>query len=614
MSIDLPDHLPDPEKSFVARVIDASIANRLFVIFGALLLLAAGTMSALRMPLDALPDLSDTQVIIRTEWPGQAPQIVEDQTTYPLSSRMLGLPHVKVARGFSMFGDSFVYVIFEDGTDLYWARSRVLEALSQVRSSLPTGVDPQLGPDATGVGWVFQYALLDPTGRHDLADLRALQDWFVRFELSGIPGVAEVASVGGFVREYQVLVDPLKLRAFDVSLSQIANAVRAANAQTGGRTIELGETEYMVRSFGYVGKTADLEGAVLKSVHGTPVTIADVARVVEGPALRRGIAEMNGLGEVVGGIVVMRPGANAVQVIDAIKARLETVKQGLPAGVEIRTVYDRSELIRGSVRYLAIKLLEESLAVAAITLLFLSHVRSAFVALITLPLGVLAAFVVMQTQGLTASILSLGGIAIAIGAMVDASIVMVENAHRKLSAPDARTRSRETIVLSAAKEVGPGLFFALLVITVSFLPVFALTGQSYKLFAPLAYTKTYAMAAASVLSVTLVPVLMLWFVRGRIRPEHGNPLNRFFIRLYRPSLETALKRPKTTLAFALILMVSTALPVLKSGSEFMPALNEGSLLYMPMTLPGLTPAKAREILQVTNRMIRSVPEVDQVFG
>ena len=447
---------------------------------------------------------------------------------------------VKVARGFSMFGDSFVYVIFEDGTDLYWARSRVLEALSQVRSSLPTGVDPQLGPDATGVGWVFQYALLDPTGRHDLADLRALQDWFVRFELSGIPGVAEVASVGGFVREYQVLVDPLKLRAFDVSLSQIANAVRAANAQTGGRTIELGETEYMVRSFGYVGKTADLEGAVLKSVHGTPVTIADVARVVEGPALRRGIAEMNGLGEVVGGIVVMRPGANAVQVIDAIKARLETVKQGLPAGVEIRTVYDRSELIRGSVRYLAIKLLEESLAVAAITLLFLSHVRSAFVALITLPLGVLAAFVVMQTQGLTASILSLGGIAIAIGAMVDASIVMVENAHRKLSAPDARTRSRETIVLSAAKEVGPGLFFALLVITVSFLPVFALTGQSYKLFAPLAYTKTYAMAAASVLSVTLVPVLMLWFVRGRIRPEHGNPLNRFFIRLYRPSLETCL--------------------------------------------------------------------------
>lgn len=606
------ENLHDPQHSLAARIIDWSVGNRFFVILGALVLFAAGIVSVSRIPLDAIPDLSDTQVIIRTEWPGQAPQVIEDQVTYPLATQMLGLPKVKVARGFSMFGDSFLYVIFEDGTDLYWARSRVLEALSQVRGKLPQGADPQLGPDATGVGWVFQYALFDRTGTHDLADLRSLQDWFVRFELLTVPGVAEIAPVGGFVREYQVFVDPVKLRAYDLSLDMVSEAVRAANGETGGRTLEMGEAEYVVRSFGYVGKVADIENAVLKSVKGTPVTVADVARVTQGPAIRRGLAELNGVGEVVGGIVVMRPGANALGVIDAVKARLETVKQGLPEGVEIRTVYDRSALIKGSVRYLAHKLIEESLAVAFVAFLFLLHARSALVAIVTLPLGILGAFVVMQAQGLSASIMSLGGIAIAIGAMVDASIVMVENAHRKLSLEDGQ--ARPAAILSAAKEVGPGLFFALLIITVSFLPVFALTGQSYKLFAPLAFTKTYAMAAASLLSVTLVPVLMLWFVRGKIRREEDNPVNRFFFWFYRPVLNAALSRPKWTLVLAGVLMLSTAIPVMRMGSEFMPDLNEGSLLYMPMTVPGLTSAKAREILQTTNRMIMAVPEVEQVFG
>lgn len=630
MSIESLPHGHDPRQSFAAKIIDWSVSNRSFVILGALALLVAGTLSALRLPLDAIPDLSDTQVIIRTEWPGQAPQIVEDQVTYPLSARMLGLPRVKVTRGFSMFGDSFVYVIFEDGTDLYWARSRVLEALSQVRTSLPQGADPQLGPDATGVGWVFQYALFDPTGKHDLGELRSLQDWFVRLELASVPGVAEIASVGGFIREYQVLVDPLKLRAYDVSLEEVANAVRAASGETGGRTLEMGETEYVVRSFGYVEKTDDLEKTALKEKNGVPVTVGDVARVVVGPSIRRGLAERDGKGEVVGGIVVMRPGADAVEVIDDLKARLETVRQGLPDGVRIEAVYDRSDLIRSAVKFLAVKLVEESLAVALVTFLFLLHARSAFVAVITLPLGILGALVVMQAQGLTANIMSLGGIAIAIGAMVDASIVMVENAHRKLSSSsggeeegfqeDSKkensqvSKARAILILSAAKEVGPGLFFALLIITISFLPVFALTGQSYKMFAPLAFTKTYAMAAASLLSVTLVPVLMLWFVRGKIRREEENPVNRLLVRLYRPVLDRALAYPRMTLALAVILVLSTAVPILRTGSEFMPDLDEGSLLYMPMTVPGLSPAKAREILQVTNRMILETPEVAHVFG
>ena len=614
--MDNTNHIHDPSKSFAAKIIDWSVKNRFFVMLGALVLLAAGMVSITKIPLDAIPDLSDTQVIIRTEFPGQAPQVIEDQVTFPLSTQMLGLPKTKVVRGFSMFGTSFVYIVFEDNVDMYWARSRVLESLSQVRSELPEGADPQLGPDATGVGWVFQYALFDRTGQHDLSELRSLQDWFVRFELATIDGVAEVASVGGFVKEYQVLVDPNKLRAFDVSLQMVIEAVRSANQETGGRTLEMAETEYLIRSFGYVNKPEDLQQTVLKTVDGTPITVGDVARVVEGPAIRRGITELNGVGEAVGGIVVMRPGANALDVIHNVKERLESVKQGLPSGVEVKVVYDRSELIEGSVDYLKDKLIEESLMVALITFLFLLHARSAFVAIITIPLGILAAFIIMNAQGITANIMSLGGIAIAIGAMVDASIVMVENAHRKLAdmKPDASKEEKQAALIQAAKEVGPGLFFSLLIITVSFFPVFALTGQSAKMFTPLAFTKTYAMAAAAFLSVTVVPVLMLWLVRGKIKREDENPINRFFIALYRPFLNAALKWRKATIVLAFAALVSTALPASKLGSEFMPPLYEGGLLYMPMTLPGVSVTKAREILQVTNRQIMTVPEVEFAFG
>lgn len=610
------EHMHDPSKSFAAKIIDWSVANQFFVMLGALVLLAAGIVSVTKIPLDAIPDLSDTQVIIRTDFPGQAPQVIEDQITYPLSTQMLSLPKTKVVRGFSMFGTSFVYIVFEDNVDMYWARSRTLEYLSQARGILPDGVEPELGPDATGVGWVFQYALFDKTGQHDLAELRSLQDWFVRFELATIDGVAEVASVGGFVKEYQVLVDPNKLRAYNIPLQKVIEAVRSTNQETGGRTLEMAETEYLIRSFGYVNKPEDLQKAVLKTVDGTPITVGDIARVVEGPAIRRGITELNGEGEAVGGIVVMRPGANALDVIHSVKERLESVKQGFPDGVELKIVYDRSELIEGSVDYLKDKLIEESLMVALITFLFLLHARSAFVAIITIPLGILAAFLIMNAQGITANIMSLGGIAIAIGAMVDASIVMVENAHRKLSdmVPDADKADKQKALIQAAKEVGPGLFFSLLIITVSFFPVFALTGQSERMFTPLAFTKTYAMAAAALLSVTVVPVLMLWLIRGKIRREDENPINRFFITLYRPFLNAALKWRKTTMALALIALISTALPASKLGSEFMPPLYEGGLLYMPMTLPGVSPAKAREILQVTNRQLMEVPEIEQVFA
>lgn len=610
------EHMHDPSKSFAAKIIDWSVANQFFVMLGALVLLAAGIVSVTKIPLDAIPDLSDTQVIIRTDFPGQAPQVIEDQITYPLSTQMLSLPKTKVVRGFSMFGTSFVYIVFEDNVDMYWARSRTLEYLSQARGILPDGVEPELGPDATGVGWVFQYALFDKTGQHDLAELRSLQDWFVRFELATIDGVAEVASVGGFVKEYQVLVDPNKLRAYNIPLQKVIEAVRSANQETGGRTLEMAETEYLIRSFGYVNKPEDLQKAVLKTVDGTPITVGDIARVVEGPAIRRGITELNGEGEAVGGIVVMRPGANALDVIHNVKERLESVKQGLPDGVELKIVYDRSELIEGSVDYLKDKLIEESLMVALIAFLFLLHARSALVAIITIPLGILAAFIIMNAQGITANIMSLGGIAIAIGAMVDASIVMVENAHRKLSdmVPDADKADKQKALIQAAKEVGPGLFFSLLIITVSFFPVFALTGQSERMFTPLAFTKTYAMAAAALLSVTVVPVLMLWLIRGKIRREDENPINRFFITLYRPFLNAALKWRKTTMALALIALISTALPASKLGSEFMPPLYEGGLLYMPMTLPGVSPAKAREILQVTNRQLMEVPEIEQVFA
>lgn len=610
------DHMHDPSKSFAAKIIDWSVANQFFVMLSALVLLVAGIVSITKIPLDAIPDLSDTQVIIRTDFPGQAPQVIEDQITYPLSTQMLSLPKTKVVRGFSMFGTSFVYIIFEDNVDMYWARSRTLEYLSQARGMLPDGVEPELGPDATGVGWVFQYALFDKTGQHDLAELRSLQDWFVRFELATIDGVAEVASVGGFVKEYQVLVDPNKLRAYDIPLQMVIEAVRSSNQETGGRTLEMAETEYLIRSFGYVNKPEDLAQAVLKSIDGTPITVGDVARVVEGPAIRRGITELNGEGEAVGGIVVMRPGANALDVIHNVKERLESVKQGLPQGVELKIVYDRSELIEGSVDYLKDKLIEESLMVALIAFLFLLHARSALVAIITIPLGILAAFIIMNAQGITANIMSLGGIAIAIGAMVDASIVMVENAHRKLSdmEPNADKADKQKALIQAAKEVGPGLFFSLLIITVSFFPVFALTGQSERMFTPLAFTKTYAMAAAALLSVTVVPVLMLWLIRGKIRREDENPINRFFIALYRPFLNAALKWRKTTMALAVIALISTALPASRLGSEFMPPLYEGGLLYMPMTLPGVSPAKVREILQVTNRQLMEVPEIEQVFA
>ena len=614
--MDSTEHIHDPSKSFVAKIIDWSVANNFFVMLGALVLLAAGMVSITKIPLDAIPDLSDTQVIIRTDFPGQAPQVIEDQVTYPLSTQMLSLPKTKVVRGFSMFGTSFVYIVFEDNVDMYWARSRTLEYLSQVRGMLPEGAEPQLGPDATGVGWVFQYALFDRTGQHDLSELRSLQDWFVRFELATVDGVAEVASVGGFVKEYQVLVDPNKLRAFNIPLQKVIDAVRSSNQETGGRTLEMAETEYLIRSFGYVNKPEDLQQAVLKTIDGTPITVGDVARVVEGPAIRRGITELNGVGEAVGGIVVMRPGANALDVIHNVKARLDNVKQGLPPGVELKVVYDRSQLIEGSVDYLKDKLIEESLMVALVTFLFLLHARSAFVAIVTIPLGILGAFIVMNAQGITANIMSLGGIAIAIGAMVDASIVMVENAHRKLAGlgPNATKEEKHHALILASKEVGPGLFFSLLIITVSFFPVFALTGQSARLFTPLAFTKTYAMAAAAFLSITVVPVLMLWFVRGKIRREDENPINRFFIALYKPFLNSALKWRKTTMVLAVIALVSTALPASRLGSEFMPPLYEGGLLYMPMTLPGVSTAKAREILQVTNRQLMTVPEVAQAFG
>ena len=544
----------DPTQSFVAKIIDWSVTNSFFVILGAMVLLVAGIIALNRIPLDAVPDLSDTQVIIRTELPGQAPQVIEDQVTFPLSSQMLGLPDTKAVRGYSIFGTSFVYIVFEDNVDMYWARSRVLEALSQVRGQLPDFAEPQLGPDATGVGWVFQYALYDRTGQHDLAELRSLQDWFVRYELATVDGVAEVAGVGGFVKEFQVLVDPNKLRAFDISLDRVIEATRGANQETGGRTLEMAETEYLIRSFGYITDPEDLAQAVLKTMDGTPVTIGDVARVVEGPSIRRGITELNGEGEAVGGIVVMRPGANALTVIEDIKKKLQSVKQGLPEGVELQVVYDRSKLIEGSVEYLKHKLIEESLMVALVTFLFLLHARSALVAIITLPLGILAAFIIKAGQGITANIMSLGGIAIAIGAMVDASIVMVENAHRKLSsAPeDAGKAEKRALLIQASKEVGPGLFFSLLIITVSFLPVFALTGQSARLFTPLAFTKTYAMAAAAFLSVTIVPVLMLWLVRGKIRREDENPINRFFIALYKPFLNLALKWRKLTTTWRIL--------------------------------------------------------------
>ncbi|MBB4660244.1 efflux RND transporter permease subunit [Parvularcula dongshanensis] len=611
----------DPSRSWVARIIGWSVRNRLIVLALSFALAVAGTLAVLRTPLDAIPDLTDTQVIVRTDFPGQSPQVVEDLVTYPLSSALLGLPRTEDVRAASMFGTSFVTIVFEDGTDLYWARDRVANALARVRTDLPDAADVQMGPDATGVGWVYQYALLDRTGERSLADLRTIQDYYLKLELVALDGVAEVASVGGYEREYQVLIDPLRLRAFDVPITRVAEAVRSASGEVGGRTIEQAETEYVVRASGYVNEVADLEQVVVSARDGTPVTLSDLGRIVEGPALRRGAVDLNGQGDVVAGIVVMRDGENALAVTRDVRARLAELAPGLPAGVEVVSVYDRGPLIEGAVSYLEHKLIEEGIAVALVTLIFLLHARAALVAVITLPLGVLAAFLVMNAQGVTANIMSLGGIAIAIGAMVDASIVMVENAARKLSEAQSGSeegrvgeRERQRIVVDAAREVGPGIFFSLLVIVVSFLPVFALTGESFRLFSPLAYTKTYAMAFAAALSVTLVPVLMVLFLRDRIRREDENPVNRLFVRAYRPALALALRKRWATLVVTGLLMLSALWPATRIGSEFMPPLYEGELLYMPTTLPSVSQTKIRQILQQTNRAMLTVPEVENVFG
>lgn len=606
----------DPTKSFIAKVIEWSAHNQLLISILILALLVIGGIAIQKTALDAIPDMSDTQVIIRTEFPGQSPQIVEDLVTYPLSTAMLGMPRTKNVRGFSMFGTSFVYIIFEDDVDQYWARSRVIEALSKIQGNLPNNVAPQIGPDATGVGWVYQYSLIDKAGKHDLAQLRSLQDWFLKFELATVPGVSEVASVGGFVKEYQILIDPNHLRAFNISLKTLINSVKSSSMDAGGRVIEKSEMELIIRSKGYITDINQLKNIVLYSHKNIPVKLSDVARIIEGPELRRGITELNGEGEVVSGIIIMRSGENALNVIKEVKEKLKKLQHGLPEGVEIISVYDRSPLIEGAVEYLKEKLIEEGLVVALVSFIFLLHLRSAFVAIVTLPLGVLAAFIIMSTQGITANIMSLSGIAIAIGAMVDASVVMVENAHRKLSGlpKNSSAKDKTDAILLSAKEVGPGLFFSLLIITVSFIPVFALTGQSYRLFSPLAFTKTYAMAFAAILSITVVPVLMLWLIKGKIKKEEDNPINRWFIKLYQPILNKALNKKLLTIVLSIALLFSMAWPLSKTGSEFMPALYEGKLLYMPTTLPGVSITKAKEILQQTNRMIKKIPEVDHVFG
>jgi Cu(I)/Ag(I) efflux system membrane protein CusA/SilA len=593
------------------HVIAWSLRNMFLVLLATLSIIIGGVYALSLMPLDALPDLSDAQVIVYTEYPGQAPQVVEDQVTYPLTTAMLSVPRSKVVRGFSFFGASFVYVIFEDGTDIYWARSRVLEYLTTLTGSLPSSVKPKLGPDATGVGWVYQYALLAKD--YSLAELRTLQDWFVRYQLTKAKGVAEVASIGGFVQQYQVTVNPQKLQAYGISLLSLSDTIRNSNRDVGGRVIELAETEYMVRGHGYLRGQADLQRLVLKAEKGIPVLLRDVARVELVPDERRGITEWNGEGEVVSGIALARYGQNALEVISHVKDRLREITAGLPTGVSVQTVYDRSELIHRAIENLRHTLLEESAVVAAVCVLFLLHIRSALVAILMLPVGVLIAFIVMQALGMNSNIMSLGGIAIAIGAMVDAAIVMIENAHKHLER-DAGRLPRAEILLNACKEVGPPLFFSLAVITVSFLPVFALEAQEGRLFHPLAYTKTFAMAGAALLSVTLVPVLMSLFVRGKILPEQRNPINRVLIRIYRPVIAGVMRYKKLTLAFALLVLAASWYPASRLGGEFMPTLNEGTLLFMPLTLPGLPPTKAAELLQTQDRIIKSFPEVESVFG
>lgn len=595
----------------ITGLIRWSANNLALVLIAAVFAALAGIYSMSRIPLDAIPDLSDTQVIIYTEYQGQAPQVVEDQVTYPLASAMLSVPRSRVVRGFSFFGVSFVYVIFEDGTDVYWARSRVLEYLSAATGRLPSAVAPTLGPDASGVGWVYQYALTSK--KHDLADLRSMQDWQLRFGLAKASGVAEVAGVGGFVKQYAAVVDPQRMKTLGVTLDTIRNAIRASNMDVGGRTVELSETEFMIRGRGYLKSPADLEQVVIKADAGTPVTLGDVARIEVTPDERRGITELNGEGEVASGIALQRYGANALDVISSVKQRMAALKSSLPEGVEVTEVYDRSDLIKRAIRTLITTLIEESVIVAIVCFAFLLHARSALVAIITLPVGILLAMIAMHALGIGSNIMSLGGIAIAIGAMVDASIVMVENAHKRLEhAPEGS--DRREVLITAAQEVGPALFFSLLVITVSFLPIFALEAQEGRLFKPLAYTKTFSMAAAAFLSVTLVPALMLLFIRGRIMPEARNPVNRFLIWIYRPVIRGVLKAKILTITLACIILGFTVIPATRIGSEFMPNLNEGTLLYMPTTLPGLSVTKAAELLQTQNRIIKTFPEVASVWG
>lgn len=599
----------------VESIIRWSVSNRFFVLLATLILVGVGIYSLKNTPVDAIPDLSDVQVIIKTSYPGQAPQVVEDQVTYPLTTAMLSVPGAVTVRGYSFFGDSYVYVIFNEETDLYWARSRVLEYLSQVAPSLPENARPQLGPDATGVGWIYLYAIVDHTGKHDISQLRSLQDWFIKYELQTVPGVSEVAAVGGMVKQYQVNVNPEKLRAFDIPLSHIQTAIKRANQEVGASVIEMAEAEYMVRATGYIQSPKDLAQVPLGvNSQGTPLTLGDVADIKLGPQMRRGIAELNGLGETVGGVVVMRFGENAQKTIDGVKAKLDELKQGLPEGVEIVTVYDRSGLIDRAVDNLWHKLLEEFAVVALVCMIFLFHIRSSLVAIVSLPVGILTAFVIMHFQGINANIMSLGGIAIAIGAMIDGAIVMIENMHKHMERTKVTAENRWKIVADSASEVGPALFFSLLIITVSFVPVFTLEAQEGRMFSPLAFTKTYAMAAAAALAITLVPVLMGYFIRGKVLAEHKNPINRLLVSIYMPVLKAVLSFPKLTIAIAIVLLSTTYWPIQKIGSEFIPPLDEGDLMYMPTTYPGISIGKAREILQQTDKLIMTVPEVKTVFG
>ncbi|MEW6995557.1 efflux RND transporter permease subunit [Colwelliaceae bacterium MEBiC 14330] len=603
----------------ITAIIRWSVHNRFFVILASLMLIVAGLYSVKNTPVDALPDLSDVQVIIKTSYPGQAPQVVEDQVTYPLTTAMLSVPGAQTVRGFSFFGDSYVYVIFDEDTDLYWARSRVLEYLSQVAASLPENAKPQLGPDASGVGWVYLFALIDKTGQHDLSQLRSIQDWFLKFELQTVKGVSEVSTLGGMVKQYQVQVNPDKLRAFGIPLSLIQTAIKQGNQEIGASVVEMAEAEYMVSATGYLKSVVDLENIPLGvNQNGTPLLLKDVAEVVTGPQMRRGIAELNGEGETVGGIVIMRFGENAQQVINGVKTKLAQLKKGLPAGVDIVPIYDRSTLIERAVENLANKLLEEFAVVAIICVIFLFHFRSSLVVIISIPVGILTAFIIMHVQGLNANIMSLGGIAIAIGAMVDGAIVMIENMHKHMEKLPKETpltnKNRWQIVTDAACEVGPALFFSLLIITVSFMPVFTLAAQEGRMFSPLAYTKTYAMAASAALAITLVPVLMGYFIRGKVLPEHKNPINKGLTSLYLPILKTALRFPKVTLSAAIVFFIIGLYPLNKIGSEFIPPLDEGDLMYMPTTYPGISIGQARQLLQQTDKLIKTVPEVKTVFG